>query len=138
MKKQLLILLSFIFCMISPSINANDAQKRITPDKVTIHNYEQFIAQLERDLPKGTPVEDIKKYLSENKIEYSYYSIEIKKDLADSLVEKDFYRKYPHFQFMLRRISSFFIFYSDLLVFIFFSEETGVVEIRHDLIHTGP
>ena len=120
MKKQLLILLSFIFCMISASINANDAQKRITPDMVTIHNYEQFIAQLERDLPKGTPVEDIKKYLSENKIGYS-----------DVPEEDCLYA-------MLKKIDSlFFIYTTDLWLRIYVSQESGLLKIKHDLIHTA-
>ena len=46
---------------------------RIDISDVNYRNWERFVAQLERDVPVGTPVEDLKRYLSENGIEYGHF-----------------------------------------------------------------
>ncbi len=118
--KNSLLMLYLIFSVVAIPVNANDEPERIEATQVNIGNYEQFIAQLERDLPVGTSLPDVKAYLSDSKIKYGYASQE------------------GCVKFMLKKIySAFFIFNTDLQVKIFISEETGVSEIKSDLIETA-
>lgn len=118
--KNSLLMLYLIFSVVAIPVNANDEQARIEAKQVNIRNYEQCIAQLERDLPVGTSLQDVKSYLSENQINYGYASQE------------------GCVKFMLKKIySALFVFNTDLQVKIFISEETGVSEIKHNLIETA-
>ena len=118
--KNILLILYLIFSVVAIPVNANDEQARIEAKQVNIRNYEQFVAQLERDLPVGTSLQDVEAYLSKNKINYGYASQE------------------GCVKFMLKKIySAFFVFNTDLQVKIFLSEETGVSEIKSDLIETA-
>ena len=117
-----IFILFFIFSVVTMPTSANDKelQPRIEVDQVTIHNYEQFVSQIKHDLPMGTSLQDVKTYLSDNKIEYGYASQE------------------ACIKFMLKKIySSFFIFNTSLQVKIFVTEEAGVSEIKSELIETA-
>ena len=43
-------------------------------DDITLDNYKEFEAQLRRDLPLGTPIGEVKRYLNEREIGYSFGS----------------------------------------------------------------
>lgn len=56
-------------------VGASDHKARgdqLTANEVTINNYRQFEAQLRRDLPIGTCVEDIQTYLTKIGLEHSF------------------------------------------------------------------
>lgn len=119
--KKILLVLCFISGMgIALPMNADDGQERIEPDQVNIRNYEQFIAQIEHDLPVGTSFKDVEKYLLDNGIEYGYASSE------------------GCLQFLIKKIySAFFVFITDLQIKIYVSEEAGVTDIKSRLIETA-
>lgn len=99
---------------------ANNEEKRIDVSEVNIRNYEQFVAQLEHDLPAGTSIQDVKEYLSDKSIKYGHATVE------------------GCIKFMIKKVdSSFFVFKTDLQVKIFLSEESGVSEIKSNLIETA-
>lgn len=113
-----------IMCIVSGvvaiSVSADDGRKRLEPDQVTIRNYEQYVAQVEYDLPVGTAFKDVEKYLSDNGIEYGYAPTE------------------GCLKFMIKKIySAFFIFITDLQIRIYISEEAGVTSIKSRLVNTA-
>ena len=118
--KNSLLMLYLIFSVVAIPVNANDEKARIEAKHVNIRNYEQFIAQLGQDLPVGTSLQDVKAYLSENKISYS---------------------DVPHegcLYVMLKKIDrSFFIFTTDLWLRIYVSEKECLSEIKSKLINTA-
>ncbi len=121
--KNILLMLSLVLCVvvsISMNVNANDRKERIEPDQVNMRNYEQFIAQIEHDLPVGTSFKDVEKYLSDYEIEFSHAPSE------------------GCFKFMVKKIySAFFVFITDLQIKIYVSEEAGVTDIKSRLIETA-
>ena len=66
---RLLFLLAFYFAGVSCSMTAE-----MKPDDITIDNYKEFEAQLRRDLPLDTPIGEVKRYLDEREIGYSFGS----------------------------------------------------------------
>lgn len=120
MSKIWLMICCISSVLVAAPVNANEGHKRIEPHQVNIRNYEQFVVQLENDLPLGTSFRDVEKYLLKNGLDYGYAPSE------------------GCLQFMLNRIfSAFFIFKTDLQVKIYVSEETGVTEIKSRLIETA-
>ena len=122
-KNRALSAILFIYLIMSIfilSVSANEEQMRIEAHQVNIDNYEQFVEQIKRELPVGTPIQNVKAYLAENKIKYGYSP------------------QVDYLQFMIKKIrSSFFIFNTDLQLKIYFNEKTGVTEIKSRLVRTA-
>lgn len=116
MKRFLLFLL--FLGVVPMSVNASE-EARIEASEVNIRNYERFVAQLERDLPVGTSLGSVKRYLDEHDIGYT-----------DVPNEECLY-------IMLKRIRrSFFIVTTDLWIRVYFSEGS-LSEIKTELIDTA-
>ena len=47
-------------------------EKRISPSEVTLSNLDAFEAQMRRDLPIGTPKQDVEAYLTQSKIRHGF------------------------------------------------------------------
>lgn len=117
MKK--IILLVSILSVTFMQVNASD-EKRIKPSDVDIRNYEEFVTQVREDLPAGTTIQQVKKYLSGRGVEYGHADVE------------------GCIKFMIKKIdSAFFIFKTDLQVKIFVTEDNGVSEVKSKLIETA-
>ena len=125
--KPIVLVLYFVFNVVALPVNANDEQARIKAKHVNLRNYERFVAQLERDLPVGISLQDVRAYLSENKIDYS--------ETRNWPIEGCY-----HIQAMLKKIGNPFLsligFTTGLWIRIYISEADGLLEINSKLIHT--
>jgi hypothetical protein len=117
---KIILLIFSIFSVVAMAISANE-EKRINVSDVDIRNYEKFVNQIKNDLPVGTPIQQVKKYLSTRGIGYS-----------------DVVNDEGNIKFMIKKIySAFFIFKTDLQVKIFVTDGEGVSEVKSSLIETA-
>lgn len=117
--KNIILLISIL------SVNAMQAnagqEKYITPLDVNIRNYQVFVDQLKKDLPIGTSMQQVMKYLSVRNIQYSNV-------LDDEGCVKVMIKKVD---------SSLFFFKTDLQIKIFASGDGRVSEIESTLVETA-
>ena len=154
--KTIVLVLYFVFNVAALPVNANDEQARIKAKHVNLRNYERFVAQLERDLPVGTSLQDVRAYLSENKIDCSEtqarttsFSRAFSRALGylyENKIGCSETRNWPiegchHIQFMVKKIGNPFLsligFSTGLWIGIYISEADGLLEINSKLIHTS-
>lgn len=95
-------------------------EDRISANRVNVRNHEQFIAQIEYDLPVGTPFGKVERYLLDNKIKYEHYSCRNRKCV---IVRFSIY-------------DSAFIFTPELTIIIKTAEREGLLEIIPNLTYT--
>ena len=82
------LMICCISSVVPTSMKVDGVHKRIEPHEVNIRNYEQYVAQLQRNLPIGTPLQQVEKYLTDNNITYSYRAKQ-----AEGLPQKDCRRR---------------------------------------------
>lgn len=133
-----LLILCAVLGVTAMSLNACAGQTRIKPSRVTIKNHEQFMAQFKRDLPVGTPAQDVMTYLENNEILHGYRPPGSFGAMLPSFFKEDGYdRRVGFIQGRINKISNaLFVFRTDLYIKIYISEEEKVLEIKHGLSHT--
>jgi hypothetical protein len=117
--RKFILLASILSVVLMQQANAGD-EKRIKPSDVNIRNYEDYVSQVREDLPVGTPIRQVKQYLSDRGLEYGYADVE------------------GCIKFMIKKVdSAFFVFKTDLQIKIFVTDENGVSEVKSKLIETA-
>lgn len=109
------------------SVCAAQAQQRIPANKVTLGNVEAFEKQVARDLPVGTPKDNVEAYLIHEKITHSFYS-------SDPIYGPDG----NTFQGTIRNIGVRLIFEGDLAIRIHLNAQDKVDKVWFRIDYDAP
>jgi hypothetical protein len=93
-------------------------EERISPSKVTLDNLEAYKAQVRRDLPIGTPKEEVETYLTRGGIPHDYFG-----------AYPIYGRNGNSFQGTLKNIGTYLIFRANLLIRILLDDQNKVRQI---------